>query len=173
MSLAIGRGAFGRRVFELDGGNDVTGLGIDRSQSADRAAVIRQDDLVIGLIVHDAVETGPDLDLFDHRQRLQIEHGDSLVAAIRRKAVTSLGGEAGAMHARRVRNITEYFAGGAFDHHHVGAARNKHTACGGFDGDIIRASVSLDIKLLNLERLPVPDAGRGKADYEENPRCGQ
>ena len=57
VSLAVGRGAFGRRVFELDGGDDVAGLGIDRREGADRAAVIRQDDLVVGLVVHDAVET--------------------------------------------------------------------------------------------------------------------
>ena len=60
VSFAIGRSAFGRGVFELDGGDDVTALWIDRGESADRAAVIRQNDLVVGLIVHDAVETaGP------------------------------------------------------------------------------------------------------------------
>ena len=58
--------------------DDVAALGIDRGESADRAAVIGQNDLVVGLIVHDAVETGADLDLLDHRQRLQIEHGDGL-----------------------------------------------------------------------------------------------
>src|ERR1019366_10536022 len=98
----------------------------------------------------DAVETLADLDLFDHRQRLQIEHGDRPIAAIGRKAVTSLGGDAGAMHARRVRNVTEHFAGGAFDHHHVGAARNEHATRGGFDGDIVGASVALDIVLFHL-----------------------
>ena len=56
VSLAVGRGAFGRGVLELDGGDDVAGLGIDRGERADRAAVIGQDDLVVGLVVHDAVE---------------------------------------------------------------------------------------------------------------------
>ncbi len=56
---------------------------------------------VVGLVVPDAAETGPDHDLFDRRQRLQIEHGDSHVA--------------------------EYFAGGAFD------------------GNFVRASVTLNI----------------------------
>ena len=94
-----------------------------------------------------------DLDLLDHRQRLQIEHRDGLVAAVRRKAVTGLGGDAGAVHARRVRNVAEHFARGAFDHHHVGGARNEHAARGGFDGDVVRAAVALDIELLDLERL--------------------
>ena len=100
-------------------------LRIDRGQRADRAAVIRQDDLVVGLVVHDAVETGAHLDLLEHGQRLQIEHGDGLVAAVRREAVTGLGGDAGAVHARRVRNVAEHFAGGAFDHHHVGARATR------------------------------------------------
>ena len=39
--LAIGRGTFGRRVLELDGGDDVTGLWIERGEGADRATVIR------------------------------------------------------------------------------------------------------------------------------------
>ena len=32
-------------------------VGIDRGQRADRPAVIGEDDLVVGLVVHDAVET--------------------------------------------------------------------------------------------------------------------
>ena len=114
-----------------------------------------------------------DLDLLDHRQRLQIEHRDGLVAAVRREAVAGLGGDAGAVHARRVRNVAEHFAGGAFDHHHVGGARHEHAARGGFDGDVVRAAVAFDIELFNLERLRVPDAGRGKADGEEEGKCGE
>ena len=172
MSLAIGRGAFGRRVFELHGGDDVTGLGIDRGEGADRAAVIREDDLVVGLIVHDAVETGTDLDLLDHRQRLQIEHRDGLVAAVGREAVTSLRGEAGAVHARRVRNVAEHFARSAFDYHHVGATRHEHAARRGFDGDVIRPSVAFDIELLDLERLRASDAGREQAHCGKHSTCG-
>ena len=41
MSLAIGRGAFGHRVFQFDGGDDVAAFGIDRGEGADRATVIR------------------------------------------------------------------------------------------------------------------------------------
>ena len=74
---------------------------------------------------------GADLDLLDHRQRLQIEHRDGLVAAVRREAVARLGGDAGAMHARRVRDVAEHFARGAVDDHHVGAARHEHAARGG------------------------------------------
>ena len=118
--------------------------------------------LVVGLVVHDAVETGADHDPLDHGQRLQIEHRDGHVAAVGRKAVTGLGGDAGAVHARRVRNVAEHFARSAFDHHHVGGTRNEHVARGGFDGDVVRAAVPFDIELFNLERLRVPDAGRGK-----------
>ena len=82
---------------------------------------------------------GPDLDLLDDRQRLQVEHRDGLVAAVRREAVTGLGGEAGAVHARRVRDVAEHLAGGAVDHHHVRAARHEHAAGGGFDGDVVGA----------------------------------
>ena len=171
MPLAIGRGTFGRSVLELDGGDDVAGLWIERGEGADRAAVIRQDDLVVGLIVHDAVEAGADLDLPEHRQRLQIEHGDGLVAAVGGEAVTSLGSDAGAMHARRVRNVAKYFAYGAFDHHHVVGTGNEHAACGGFDGDVVRAALAFDVELFNLERLRVPDAGRGKDGCEENGKC--
>ena len=84
----------------------------------------------------------------NNRQGFQIEHRDSLVAAIRCKAVASLGGHAGAMHAWRVRNVTEHLAGGAFDYHHVGATRNEHAPRGAFDGDVVRTSVTLDIKFL-------------------------
>ena len=171
MSLAVGRGAFGRRVFELDRGDDVAGLGIDRGERTDRAAVIREDDLVVGLVVHDAVETGADLDLLDHRQRLQIEHRHGLVAAVGREAVTSLRGETGAVHARSVRNVAEHFARGAFDHHHMGGPRHEHAARSRFDGYIVRAAVAFDIELFNLERLCVPDAGRGQAGCGEHDKC--
>ena len=160
MSFAVGRGAFGCRVFQLDGGDYVTGLRIERGESADGAAVIGQNDLVVGLVVHDAVEALADLDLLDYRQRFQIEHGDGAIAAIRCKAVTSLGGDARAMHARRVGNVAEHFAGGAFHHHHVAGTRNEHAPRGGFGGHIVGASVALDVELLNLERLRVP-GGRG------------
>ena len=36
MSLAVSRRTFGRGVFELDGGDDIAALGIDRRQRADR-----------------------------------------------------------------------------------------------------------------------------------------
>src|ERR1700694_3382399 len=97
-------------------------------------------------------------------QRLQIEHRDGRVAAVGRKAVAGLGGDAGAVHAHGVRNVAEYFTGGAFDHHHVVGARNEHATGGGFDGDIIGASVPFNIEFFNLERLRVPEIGRGKAD---------
>src|SRR5882757_1685011 len=68
-------------------------------QRPDRTAVIGQDDLVVGLVVHDAVEAGANLDLLEHGQCLQIEHRHGHVAAVGREAVTSLGGEPGAVHA--------------------------------------------------------------------------
>ena len=65
--LAVGGRAFGGRVFQFDRGHDVATLGIDRRQRADRPAVIGEDDLVVGLVIHDAVEARADLDLPEHR----------------------------------------------------------------------------------------------------------
>src|SRR5579872_3554351 len=98
--------------------------------------------------------------------------GQLLVAAVCREALPSFGGDSGAMHARRVRNVPEYFAGSAFDYHHVTGTRNEH-APRGFDSDIVGASIPLDIKLFNLECLRVPDVGRGNAACQENRECGQ
>ena len=148
--------------------------GARRSRIEDLAAEIKTPrTLIFYEAPHRIVETLADLELFDDRQRFQIEHGDGAIAAIGRKAVTSLGGDARAMHARRVRNVAEHFAGGAFDHHHVSATRNEHAPRGGFGGDIVSASVALDIELLNFERLRAANAGRGKADCEENRKRGQ
>jgi len=77
------------------------------------------------------------------------------------------------MHPRRVGNVAEYFPCGALDHHHVSGPRNEHAARGGFGGDVVRAAFAFDIELFNLERLRVPDTGRGKAGCEENRKCGQ
>src|SRR5258708_35526414 len=96
-----------------------------------------------------------------------------VAAAVRREAVTRLGSDAGAMHARRIRNVAEYFACGAFDHHHVVGTGNEHAARGGFDGNVIRAPIALDVELFNLERLRVPDAGPGKDGCEENGKVYQ
>src|ERR1700730_1891171 len=106
-------------------------------------------------------------------QRLQIEHRDGHVAAVGRKAVTGLGGDAGAMHAWRVRNVAEHFARSAFNHHHVGGTRNEHVTRGGFDGDVVRAAIPFDIEFFNLERLRVPDAGYGKAGCREKGKSDQ
>jgi hypothetical protein len=43
----------------------------------------------------------------------------------------------------------------------VGGTGNEHAAGGGFDGDVVRAALAFDIELFNLERLRMPDAGRG------------
>ena len=50
--LAVGGGAFGRCVLELDGRDDVAALRIDGGQRPDRTAVIGQDDFVVGFVVH-------------------------------------------------------------------------------------------------------------------------
>ena len=84
-----------------------------------------------------------------------------------------LGGDAGAVHARRVWNVAEHFAGGAFDHHHVVGTRHEHAARGGFDGDIVGAAIAFDVELFDLERLCRRDAGRGKAGCREQDKCGQ
>src|SRR5437763_16462429 len=44
--LAVCGGACGRRVFELDGRDDVAGLGIDRGKCPNRPAAVRQNDFV-------------------------------------------------------------------------------------------------------------------------------
>jgi len=68
-SFSIRRCAFRRNVLELGRADDVPVLGVDRDQRADRAAVIRQDDPVVVLVVHDAVETAVrHLDLLDDGQ---------------------------------------------------------------------------------------------------------
>ena len=77
------------------------------------------------------------------------------------------------MHARRVRNVAEHLARGAVDHHHVGGARHEHAARGGFDGDVVGAAVAFDVELLDLERLRVPDAGRGEAGCAEQSQHGE
>src|SRR5262249_53555541 len=160
VSLAVGGRAFRRCVLELDRGDDVAGFWIDCGERADRTAVIRQDDLVVRLVVHDAVEPGTYLDLPDHGERLEIKHGDGLVTAVGRKAVTGLRDNAGAVHARSVRNVAEHFARGAFNHHHVVGSRDENTTRRGFYGDVVRASFAFDIEFFNLELLRVPDHGR-------------
>jgi len=55
--------------------------------------------------------------------------------------------------ARRIRNVAEHFAGRPFDHHHVRCAGYEHAPRGGFHGDVVSATVTLDVELLDLERL--------------------
>ena len=166
--LAVGRGALGRRVLELDGRHDVSARGIDGRQRANRPAVIREDDLVVGLVVHDAVEAWPHLDLLDHLQRLQVEHRHRLIAAVGREAVAGLRRDPDAVHARGVRNVGQDLAGRSLDHHHVGAPRHEHAARGRVDGDVVGPSVAFDVEFLDLERLCVRDAGYEGAEGEEH-----
>ena len=128
----------------------------------------RQNNLVVGLIVHDAVEARPDFDLFDHCERLQIKHRDRLIPAIGRKAMTKLADQSRAVYAGRIGNVTGHFAGRAFDHHHVRGPRNEYPAGGRFDGDVVRAAIAFDIELLDLKSLRVPCKGRRKADPKDN-----
>ena len=65
-------------------------------------------------------------------QRLQIEHGDGHVAAVGRKTVTGLGRDARAVHAGRVLDVAEHFAGGASTTIMWVAAGDEHAARGGF-----------------------------------------
>src|ERR1035441_8254100 len=174
MSLAIGSGAFRRIVLQFHVAHDVAGSWIERCESADRSAVVGEDDQVVGLIVHDAVEAalahGDPLDL---GQRLEIEHRDPFVAAVSCKAVARLGGNTGAVNTGCVRNIAQHFPGGAFDHHHMGAARHKNSSGGGFHGDVVRASIALNIKFLHLERLRTAHAGSGEDACKEHRCCGE
>jgi len=134
--------------------------------------VIREDDLVVGLVVHDAVETWADLDLLEHVQRLQIEHGHVLIAAVGREAVTGLGGKSGAVHPWGVRNVAQHLAGRAIDHHHVRATRNEDAAGGRFDCDVIGAAVPFDVELFYFEGLRV-DARRAQADGGKQRKHGE
>ena len=59
-------------------------------------------------------------------------------------------------HEARVR------ASGAFNHHHVGGARNEDAPGVGFDGNVVRASVTLSVMLFNFERLRVPIRGAAR-----------
>jgi len=61
--------------------------------------VIGEDDLVAGLVIHDAVETGTDMDLPDDGQRFQIEHRDGFVSAVGREAVAESAHDPGAVDA--------------------------------------------------------------------------
>src|SRR5262245_16640478 len=71
VSLPIGCRAFRSVVFELSSTDDVAWIGVGRRESSYRTAVIREDNFVVGLIIHDAVETaGFNLNLLDHGQRL-------------------------------------------------------------------------------------------------------
>src|SRR6266581_1533567 len=73
LALAVARRTFRRVVLELRRADDVAGLGIERHGSADRPAVIREDDPIGEGLVHDAVEaTRLDENLLDHRQGLEI-----------------------------------------------------------------------------------------------------
>jgi hypothetical protein len=68
--------------------------------------VIREDDPVGIVVVHDPVESaGLDRDFLDDRQRLEVEHCDRRVAAVRRESAIVLRGQADAVHARRVRDV--------------------------------------------------------------------
>src|SRR5206468_11585607 len=150
-----------------DGGNNVAGGWIDRGQRTYRTAVIRENDLVVRLVVHDAIEPRADLDLFDDGERLQIEHRDRLIAAVRREAVPGLWGDASAVDPRRVRNIAEHFARRAIDHHHVAAARHEHPARARFSRDVVGAALTLDVEFLDFERLRVPGGGDGNRESDE------
>src|SRR5438309_388465 len=75
-------------VLQLGGADDVAGPGVERDGGADGTAVIREDDAVGEIVVHDAVEpAGGDLDLLDHRQGLEVEHRDRGVAGAGNEAV--------------------------------------------------------------------------------------
>ena len=94
-----------------------------------------------------------DMDLFDHCQRLQIEHGDSLVAAVRREAVPRLRVDPRAVHARRIRNVAEHLPGGPFDDHHVRGPRHEHAARGGFHRDVVGAALAFAYQVFRSPRM--------------------
>ena len=77
------------------------------------------------------------------------------------------------MNARRVRNVAEHLARGAFDHHHVRRARHEHASGGGLHGDVVGAAVTLDVELLDLECLCVDDERRGDAARGKNDQRGE
>jgi len=122
VTLAVSRRAFRRRVLELDGCDDIARTGIDGRERPNRPAVIGEDDLVVGLVVHDAVQSRANLDLLDDGKRLQIEHRDRLVARVGREAMTGFGGDTGAVYTWRIRDVAEHAPGRALHHHDVTGA---------------------------------------------------
>ena len=109
MATAVGRRALGRRVLELHRCDDVAGIRIDHHERPDGTAVVGENDLVVRLVEHDAVEAAAlDFDLLEDGQRLQIEHRDGAVATVRREAVARLGCDADAVDAWCVLEIRQY-----------------------------------------------------------------
>ena len=168
LPFAIARRAFRPVVLELGRADDVAGLGIEGHGGADGPAVIRQDDTVGKVLVHDAVEaTGGDRNLLDHRQGLEIEHRHRRIAAVGDEPAPRLGRQGDAVRARRVGNVAHHLAAGAVQHHHVGAARHEYARGAGLGGQVIGAAVPADRELGDLERLRGALTGPGQGGNQE------
>ncbi len=122
--------------------------------------MIRENDLVVRLVVHDAVKPALlDLDLLDDRQRLQIEHRHHRIAAVGGEAVAGFRRDARAVHSGRFRDLADDFAGFAVNDHHVRPARDEDAAGGRFDGDVIGSAIAFDVELFDFEVLRVSNDG--------------
>src|SRR4029077_12999764 len=148
LALAITGRALGTRILERHRGDDRAARGIDGHAGTCRPAVLREDDAIGEIVVHDAVEpTGGDRDLLDYGEAPEIEHGYSRVAGAGDEAVPRLGRQGDAVIARRVRDIAEHLAGRAVDHHHVRAAGNEHPSGAQLCRQVIGAAVAADAVL--------------------------
>src|SRR5271157_1345960 len=78
-------------------------------------------------LVHDGVGPLADFDVVQFLERLQIEDGDAVVAAIADEAAVQLRCEGDPVDAGEVRDVTGDFEGGCVHHHHMRAAGDEQS----------------------------------------------
>ena len=63
--------------------------------------------------------------------------------------------ECDAMRAGSIRNVADDFSGGSIHYHRVRSPRNEHSASAGLGSQVVSATITTDVVLLNLEGLCV------------------
>ena len=121
--------------------------------------MIRQNDSIGIIVVHDAVESArEDFDLLYDANCLEIEHRHGGIAAVCDKAVIRFRGECDAMRAGSIGNVADNFSGGSIHYHSVRSSRNEHSASPGLGSQVVGATITPDVVLLNLEGLCVANS---------------
>ena len=130
--------------------------------------MIRQDDPVVGLVVHDAVEPAAARTLIclDHGQRLEIEHRDGAVVPFVVNPWPVFGAIPTPWTPGRLGMSPTTLPVRPVHDHHVRGARHEHAAGRGFDGHIISAAVSFDVELVDFERLQAGGDSRDARNCE-------